>query len=139
MLKLPLPPSASRITQFKRPQKVICLLKIWSNSANLMNQIFYTFNSVFSQCVGNSCIIRQWNTRSVDFTVPAFVNEMTDGFEIGFPIGNVGLNNLEHFLCGFGEFDKDTIVNLKKTKELQNFSRFRSHFVDTIVNTWWWK
>ena len=60
---------------------------------------------------------------------------MTDGFEIGFAVGDVRLNNLKHFLGGLGEFDEDAVINLKETKELQNFSGFRSHFVDTIVNT----
>src|SRR5271167_438737 len=102
MLEFPLPPPTSRITQFKRPQKVIRLFKIWSNSINLMNQILYTFNSIFSQRFSDKCIIGQWNTRAVDFTVTTFVNKMTDGFKIGFAVCNVGLDDLEHFLSGLG-------------------------------------
>ena len=58
---------------------------------------------------------------------------MTYRFKIGFAIGDVGLNNLEHFLSGFGELDEDPIVDLKETKELHHFTGLGCHFVDTVV------
>lgn len=59
---------------------------------------------------------------------------MADGFEVWFTVGNVGLNDLEHFLGCFGEFDEDTVVNLEQSEELQDFSWFGSHLVDTVVS-----
>jgi len=113
MLKLPLTPSTSRITQLERPQEVICLFEIRSNSENLMNQIFHTLNSIFPQIFSDESIVGQWDTGTVDFTVATFVEEMADGFEIGFAEGNVGLNDLEHFLGCFVESDEDAVVNLE--------------------------
>jgi hypothetical protein len=34
-------------------------------------------------------------------------------------------------LCGLGELDEDTIVDLKKTEKLKNLARLRSDLVDT--------
>ena len=136
MLELPLSPSSSRVAQFERPQKVVGLLEVGSDGVNLMDQILDTLNSILAQGLGDEGIVSQWDTRSVDFTVPALVDEMADGFEVGLAVGDVGLDDLEHFLGGLGEFDEDTVVDLKETKELHHFSWFRSHFVDTIIRPW---
>ena len=133
MLELPLSPSSSRVAQFERPQKVVGLLEVGSDGVNLMDQILDTLNSILAQGLGDEGIVSQWDTRSVDFTVPALVDEMADGFEVGLAVGDVGLDDLEHFLGGLGEFDEDTVVDLKETEELHHFSWFGGHFVDTIM------
>jgi len=135
MLKLPLFPSTSRVAQFEGPQKVVGLLEVGSDCDNLMNQILHTLNSILAKVIGDERIVRQWDTRAVDFAVSAFVDEMADGFEVGFAVGDVGLDDLEHFLCCLGEFDEDTIVDLKEAEELQHLSWFGSHLVDTIYQT----
>ena len=47
------------------------------------------------------------------------------------PICDIGLNKTEHLLSCLCSFDKYTVVDLKKTEQLQNFARFWSNFVDT--------
>lgn len=131
MLELSLPPPTSRITQFERPQKVIRLLEIGSHSENLMNQILHTFNTVFSKGISDEGIVGEGNSGTVDFTVAALVDEVADRFEIGFPIGDVGLDDLEHFLGCFGEFDEDSVIDLEETEKLQYFSGLGSNLVDT--------
>src|SRR5271156_4371456 len=101
MLELSCPPSARRIAQLERPQKVVCLLEIRSNRENLMNQILNTLNSIFAQGLGNEGIIRQWNTRAVYLSVSTFVDEVTDRLEVGFAVCDVRLGDLEHFLSRF--------------------------------------
>lgn len=135
MLEFSCPPSARRIAQLERPQKVVCLLEIRSNRENLMNQILNTLNSVFAQRLSNEGIIRQWNTRTAYLSVSTLVNEVTDRLEVGFAVGDVRLDNLEHFLSRFGMLDEDSIVDLQETKELHNFTRFGRHFIDTDMLT----
>jgi len=136
MLELSRPPPTRRITQLEGPQKVVGLLEIGSNRENLMNQVLHTLNSIFTQRLGNERIIRQWNTGAVYLSVSALVDEVTDRLEVGFAVGDVGLDNLEHFLSRFSEFDEDSVVDLQETKELQDFSRLWCHFIDTkkVVN-----
>src|SRR5579859_1372329 len=89
MLKLALSPPPRRITQLERPQKVICLFKVGSDRENLMHQILHTLDSVFPECLNNESIVGEGDTRSVDFAVAAFVDEVTDGFEVWFAVGDV--------------------------------------------------
>lgn len=35
-------------------------------------------------------------------------------------------------MCGLGQADEDTIVDLEETKELEDLARLRSDFVDTL-------
>ena len=135
MLELSSSPSTGWIAQFERPQEVVCLLEIRSNRENLMNQILHTLDSIFAQRLGDKCIIRQWNTRAINLSVSALVDEVTDRLEVGFAVGDVGLYDLEHFLSGFGEFNEDAVVDLQETKELQDLSRFGCHFVNTYKLT----
>lgn len=89
--------------------------------------------------ISDESVVRQGNTRTVDFPVPSFVDEMADRLEVRFAVGDVWLDDLEHFLGRLGEFDEYTIIDLEKTQELQYFSGFRGHFVDTVDVSLEWK
>jgi len=69
MLELPLSPSTSRVAQLERPQKVVGLLEVGSDGVNLMNQILNTLDSVLAQGIGDDCVVSQWDTGAVDFSV----------------------------------------------------------------------
>jgi len=58
---------------------------------------------------------------------------VADGFEVGFSVGDVWLNDLQHFLGCFCQSNKNTIVDLQQSEELQDFSWFRSNFIDTAM------
>ena len=131
MLKLSLPPTPRRITQLERPQKVVGLLEIRADCENLMNQILHTLNAVFPEGIRNKGIVGERDSGPVNFTVATFVDEMADGFKVRLAIGDIGLDDLEHFLGCFGEFDEDTIVDLEEAKKLQDFTGLRSDLVDT--------
>jgi len=133
MLELPLSPSTSRVAQLERPQKVVGLLEVGSDGVNLMNQILNTLDSVLAQGIGDDCVVSQWDTGAVDFSVAALVDQVAHGLEVGLAVGDVRLHDLEHLLGGLGEFDEDTIVDLQETEELHHFSGFGGHFVDTTM------
>ena len=47
------------------------------------------------------------------------------------PIGNVWLCNPQHVDCCLVKLDEDTIMDLKKAKQLENLSHLRTHSIDT--------
>ena len=47
------------------------------------------------------------------------------------PICDVGLNQTEHLLSRLRDLDKDTVVDLEQTEELQDFTGLGCDFVDT--------
>ena len=59
-----------------------------------MYQILHALNTVFTEGLGNDSIIAQWDTRTINLTVSALVNEMSYRLEVGFAVSNVGLNDL---------------------------------------------
>jgi hypothetical protein len=107
------------------------LFEVGSDSEDFVNQILDTLDAVFSQVVGDEGVVCQGNALSVDFSITTFVDEVADRLEVGLAICDVWLDDLEHLLRGLGEFDKDTVVDLDKSKELHDLSGFGSHFVDT--------
>ena len=96
-----------------------------------MHQILHTDDTKFPQILLNDLIVGQRDPLLVDFSVSAFVDEVADCCDAGVAVGNVRFDNFEHFGSGFGEFDKDAVVDLKETQELHNLARFRGHFIDT--------
>lgn len=73
----------------------------------------------------------------VDLAIAALVDELPDGLEVRISISDPGLDNLEHLKCGLGQTDEDTIVDLEKTKELENLARLRRNLVDTVTVKKW--
>lgn len=69
----------------------------------------------------------------VNLAIAALIDEFSNGLEVGVSISNPGLDNLEHLEGGLCQTDKDTIVDLEKTKELEDLARFRRNLVDTMM------
>jgi len=66
MLKLPLPPSSSGGTQFERPQEIVCLLEIRSNSVYFVDEVFDRKDIVFAKSLLNDGVVgKGWRLRSV--------------------------------------------------------------------------
>jgi hypothetical protein len=47
------------------------------------------------------------------------------------PISDVGLNKTKHLQGGLGGLDKDTVVDLQQTQQLQNLAGFGGDLIDT--------
>lgn len=132
MLELSRPEAPSRIAQLKWPQEVARLLKVRSHSDDLMDQILHTDDTVFTQVFLNDLIVCERDTLLVDLAVAALVDEFTDSLEVRVAVGDVWLDNLEHFVGGFCETDEDTVVDLEETEKLEDLAGFRGDFVDTV-------
>jgi hypothetical protein len=67
----------------------------------------------------------------VDLSVSTLVDEFTNSLQIRVSIGNPWLDNLEHLESGLCHANKDTIVDLKETEELEDLSGLWCDLVDT--------
>ena len=130
MPKLPRPKPTRRITQLKRPQKVARLLEIRSHGENFMDQILHADDPVFSKIILDDLVVGEGNALLIDFAVAALVDEGADGLEVRVAVGDVGLDDLEHFGCSLCEADEDAVVDLEEAQELEDLAWFRGDFVD---------
>lgn len=97
-----------------------------------MNQILHTDNAVLAEVVLNDLVVGQSNSLLVDFTVTAFVDELSDRFEVGVSVGDIWVDDGQHFLRGLRELDKDTIVDLEESEKLEDLSWLGGNLVDTL-------
>ena len=130
MPKLPRPKPTRRITQLERPQEVARLLEIRSHGKNLVDQILHADDPVFSKVILNDLVVGERDALLVDFAVAALIDEGADGLEVRIAIGDVGLDDLEHFGGGLREADEDAVVDLEEAQELEDLAWFGGDFVD---------
>ena len=130
MLKLPCPESARRITQLERPQEVARLLEIRPNSEHLVDQVLHTHNPKLAQAILDDLVVGERNPLLVDFPVAALVDQLAHGFERGVAVGDVGLDDFEHFRSSFCELDENAVVDLQEAEELEDLAGFGCNFVD---------
>ena len=131
MLKLPGPEAAGGITQLKRPEKITRLLEVCADGENLMDQVLHADDAELAEVLLDDLVIGEGDALLVDFAVAALVDEFAHGFERRVAVGDVGLDDLEHFQGGFGEFDEDAVVDLEESEELEDLAGFGGDFVDT--------
>ena len=131
MLKLAFMKPARRIGQLERPEEITSLFEIGSDSHNLMNEIFHADHSVFAQVRFDQTVVRQGDTLFVDLAVSALVHEFAHGFHGWVAICDEGFDYFEHFDRGFCQFDEDSVVDLEKAEQLEDFAGFGGDFVDT--------
>ena len=117
MLKLPRSPTPRRVPQLERPQEVARLLEIGPDGENLVDQVLHTDDAEFPQMLLNNGIVRQWDPLPgpqlvSNLAVPALVDQGAHGFQIGVPVCDEWLDDLEHFHGGFCEADEDRGVDL---------------------------
>ena len=81
-----------------------------------MHQIFHAYDAEFAKVLLDDLVIREWNPLLVDLSISTLVDKIADRLHGGVTIGDVGFDDFEHFGCRFGNFDKDTVVDLKETE-----------------------
>ena len=132
MLELACSEAAGRVGQLERPQEVAHLLEVGTNCEDLVNHVFHTDDTKFAEVLFNQLVVGERDALLVDLAVSTFVDELADGLQVRVAIGDVGIDDCEHLLRGLGESDKDTIVDLQESKELEDLPRLGSDLVDTL-------
>lgn len=98
-----------------------------------MNQIFNGDDTILAQIFLNEFVVSQRDALASDLSVSALVYELTNALEVRFTIGDPRLDDAKHLESGLSKADKDAIVNLEETKELENFARLGGDLVDTVL------
>mmetsp|Transcript_40798 Transcript_40798/g.122908 ORF Transcript_40798/g.122908 Transcript_40798/m.122908 type:complete len:258 (-) Transcript_40798:85-858(-) len=109
-----------RRRQLKRPEEVICLLEVGSDSDNLMNKVSTALNTSAIETLINDTVVGDGDALLVDLSEATLVNKLLNGGTSGVSIGNIRLDETEHADGGLVHADKGRIVNLAKTEELHN-------------------
>ena len=81
-----------------------------------MHQIFHADDAEFAKVLFDDLVIGERDPLLVNLSISTLVDEVADGLHGGVTIGNVGLNDFKHFGGSFGDFDKDTVVDLEETE-----------------------
>lgn len=124
--------TTSWVAELEWPEEVGGLLEVGADGEDLVDQIFHTDNTVFSEVGLDDGVVGKSNALLVDLSVTTLVDELTDGLEVRVTISDPWLNNLEHLEGSLGHTNEDTVVDLKKTEELENLARLGCDLVDTL-------
>ncbi|GFE52761.1 Rpl7bp, putative [Babesia ovis] len=122
--------------QLERPEEVGDLLELGAACVDLVHNIFHAVDSVLAQVVIDDLVIADAypapGTTPTHLGVSPLVEELADGGQTGVTEGHVGGNELQHLDGGLVQLDKDTVVELEQTEQLQDKAWFRGNLVDTL-------
>jgi hypothetical protein len=123
--------STSRRVEVEGPQKSVNSGKVRSHSGDFVDDIFNANNSEFSEVLFNDMVVQNGNSLTIHFNGSSFVDEFANSFQVGVSPGNVRLNEFKHVQGCFVQLDKNCVVDLSQSHELQDFSGFGVHLIDT--------
>jgi len=124
--------TSSRVAELERPQEVGGLLKVGADGEDLVDQILNADDTVLAEAALNDGVVGESNALLVDLSVSTLVDQLTDGLQVGVSVGDPWLDNLEHLQGGLGHADKNTIVDLEETEELEDLAGLWCNLVDTL-------
>jgi len=117
MPELPWSEASSGVAKLERPEEVVDLLEVRSNSEDLMDQILHAHNAVLAEVLLDDGVVGERDTSLVgSLGVSTLVDELANGLEVGVAVRNERFDDLEHLRSGLGQANEDTIVDLKETK-----------------------
>jgi hypothetical protein len=116
----------------ERPQEVGSLLEVGADGEDLVDQILHADNAVLAKVLLNDGVVGEGNALLVDLSISTLVDELTDSLQVGVSIGDPWLDNLQHLKSGLGHADKDTVVDLEETEELEDLAGLWCDLVDTL-------
>jgi hypothetical protein len=129
--ELTLLPHVVGVGELEGPEEVVGFLEVGTNSGNFVDEIFNTDDTILAESLFNDSVIVDGDTLLADLGISTLVDQFTDGLQVGSTVSNIGLNQLEHFRGSLVQADKDTVVDLQKTQELENLTGLGSNVVDT--------
>ena len=124
--------ATKRVGELEGPEEVGNLLEVGADGVNLVDDILHADDAVLAKVLLDNGVIGKSDALLVDLTVTTLVDELTDGLEVGVTPGDEGLDDLEHLNGSLGQADEDTVVDLKKTEELEGLALLGVNLVDTL-------
>jgi hypothetical protein len=125
--------TSSGVAELERPQEVGSLLEVGADGEDLVDQVLNADDTVLAEAALNDGVVGESNALLVDLSVSTLVDELTDGLQVGVSVGDPWLDNLEHLQGGLGHADKNTIVDLEETEELEDLAGLWCNLVDTAI------
>lgn len=132
MPELSLVEATSWVRQLEWPEEIAGLLEVGANGEDLVDQILHADNTKFAQVVLDQLVVGERNALLVDLAISTLVHELAHGLEVGVPVCDVWVDDCEHLLCGLGEANEDSIVDLEETEELEDLAGLWCNLVDTL-------
>jgi hypothetical protein len=124
--------ATSGVGELEGPEEVGGLLEVGANGVDLVDQVLHADNAVLGKVLLDDGVVGEGNALLVDLGVSALVDKLTDGLQVGVTVGNERLDDLEHLGGSLGQTDEDTVVDLKKTEELESLALLGVDLVDTL-------
>lgn len=124
-------PATERVAEFEGPQEVVAFFEVGTNGVDFVNEIFHADYIVLAQRSVDDVVVGQGDSLLVNFTMTTFVQQFRHSLEGRGTISDIGFNAAEHSHSGMVNSEEDTVVELTKTKKLENFFRFGVHSHDT--------
>lgn len=119
------------VGELEGPEEVGDGLEVGAAGGDLVNDVLDREDTVLAEVLLDDLVVVDGETLAVDLGVTTLVDEVTDGLEVRGTVGDVRLNKLEHLRGGLGQTNKDTVVDLEETEELQDLAGLGGDVVDT--------
>jgi hypothetical protein len=120
------------VGQLEGPQEVGGLLEVGADGVDLVDEILHADNAELAEGLLDDRVVGQGDALLVDLTVSALVDELTNRLQVGLTVGDVGVDELEHLGGGLGQANKDSVVDLEKTQQLEDLAGLGGDVVDTL-------
>lgn len=124
--------TTSGVGELEGPEEVGGLLEVGADGVDLVDQVLHADNAVLGEVLLDDGVVGEGDALLVGLGVAALVDELTDGLQVGVTVGDERLDDLEHLGGGLGQTDEDTVVDLKKTEELEGLALLGVNLVDTL-------
>lgn len=108
------------------------MLEVGANGEDLVDQILHADDTVLAEGTLNDGVVGKSNTLLLDLSVTTLVDELTDSLQVGVSVGDPWLDDLKHLKGSLGHANKDTVVDLEKTEELEDLAGLWCNLVDTV-------
>jgi hypothetical protein len=131
VLELAGPEAAGGVAELEGPEEVGGLLEVGADGDDFMDQVLHADNAILAEVVLNDSVVSEGDALLVDLAVSALVDELLYRLEVGVTVSDPRLDNLDHLRRRLGDLDKDAVVDLEKTQELEDLAGFRGDLADT--------
>jgi len=118
--------------QFERPQEVVSFFEVVTDSVDFVDEIFNTDDVFVSESLLDDGVISQWDALLVELSESSLVDEVRNGLQGRFTIGNIWFNSTEHSHGGVVNLHENSVVNLTETEKLQDLVGLRGNIVNTL-------
>lgn len=102
-----------------------------ADGEDFVDKIFNANNPKMAESCFNQLVICESNTLLINAAMTALINQFLDRLQVGIAIGNIWLNQVEHFLGRCRKAYENPIVDLDEAEELQDLARLWRKLVNT--------